>query len=165
MVILRVTQLYLTSPPLTSSLLNPAFMLLFIRLRNLCTLDWISLPFFVYYYPILMHNINSFLHTKKDFHCRGLGGWLGPYFLHGHAEWIKTRDLTLGNFDLKSLKIPHADTLLDHLKIDPSILINLPLQGCILINWNIIQPIFVSFAHQTASEVQRSRTHVAFDGW
>ena len=79
---LGVMQLYLMSPPLTSSLLNPP--------SCYCLYDYVIFSvhwteaeylFFcvcVYYYPILMHNKNSFLHTKKDFHCRGLGGWLGP---------------------------------------------------------------------------------------
>ena len=41
-----------------------------------------------------------------------MGVWehLGGQFLHGHAEWVETRDLILGNFDSRlsygPLKLP-----------------------------------------------------------
>ena len=52
---------------------------------------------------------NYTLSRKKEIIRRGIGStWgcnfytgthLGRYFLHGHAEWVKTRNLMAGNFD------------------------------------------------------------------
>ena len=47
---------------------------------------------------LLKKNLN------KELMFGGGGGGVGSMhlereFLHGHAEWVKTRDLTLGNFD------------------------------------------------------------------
>ena len=36
----------------------------------------------------------------------GVGStWGDNLFLHGYAEWVETRDLTLGNFDSRTLEL------------------------------------------------------------
>ena len=74
---------------------------------NNSSTPWMSYPIKLYSIVIRCH-VPSVLHYYLQ--------WCLQYFIKIHKNTI--------------------DTSLNHLKINPSVLINLPPQGCILINWN-----------------------------
>ena len=53
-----------------------------------------------FFFCLVCDLLENYIHyvEKKDYCLGGLGA-LGEIILHGHAEWVETRDLTLGNFD------------------------------------------------------------------